>query len=277
MENVQFYTQQLTDLAFKLLPQLLLAIVVLILGLWAIKFLGRGINRALEKSKVDVSLQKFLVSLISIGFKILLLISIASMLGIATTSFVTIIGAMGLAVGLALQGSLANFAGGVLILLLKPFKVGDVIDAQGFIGKVDQIQIFNTILKTFDNKTIFIPNAALSNGNITNYSIEPTRRVDMTFGIGYNDDLKKAKQILTEMVEKDERILKEPAPTVALAELGDSSVNFAVRVWVKQEDFWNVYYDFQENVKLTFDAQGISIPYPQRDVHLYQVDGGGTK
>ncbi|WP_456405606.1 mechanosensitive ion channel family protein [Caldithrix abyssi] len=277
MENVQFYTQQLTDLAFKLIPQLLLAIVVLILGLWAIKFLGRGINRALEKSKVDVSLQKFLVSLISIGFKILLLISIASMLGIATTSFVTIIGAMGLAVGLALQGSLANFAGGVLILLLKPFKVGDVIDAQGFIGKVDQIQIFNTILKTFDNKTIFIPNAALSNGNITNYSIEPTRRVDMTFGIGYNDDLKKAKQILTEMVEKDERILKEPAPTVALAELGDSSVNFAVRVWVKQEDFWNVYYDFQENVKLTFDAQGISIPYPQRDVHLYQVDGGGTK
>ncbi|MHB2154554.1 mechanosensitive ion channel family protein [Calditrichota bacterium GD2] len=277
MENVQLYTQQLTDLAFKLLPQLLLAIVVLILGLWAIKFLGRGINRALEKSKVDVSLQKFLVSLISIGFKILLLISIASMLGIATTSFVTIIGAMGLAVGLALQGSLANFAGGVLILLLKPFKVGDVIDAQGFIGKVDQIQIFNTILKTFDNKTIFIPNAALSNGNITNYSIEPTRRVDMTFGIGYNDDLKKAKQILTEMVEKDERILKEPAPTVALAELGDSSVNFAVRVWVKQEDFWNVYYDFQENVKLTFDAQGISIPYPQRDVHLYQVDGGGTK
>ncbi|APF20704.1 MscS Mechanosensitive ion channel [Caldithrix abyssi DSM 13497] len=277
MENVQFYTQQLTDLAFKLIPQLLLAIVVLILGLWAIKFLGRGINRALEKSKVDVSLQKFLVSLISIGFKILLLISIASMLGIATTSFVTIIGAMGLAVGLALQGSLANFAGGVLILLLKPFKVGDVIDAQGFIGKVDQIQIFNTILKTFDNKTIFIPNAALSNGNITNYSIEPTRRVDMTFGIGYNDDLKKAKQILTEMVEKDERILKEPAPTVALAELGDSSVNFAVRVWVKQEDFWNVYYDFQENVKLTFDAQGISIPYPQHDVHLYQVDGGGTK
>ncbi len=277
MENVQLYTQQLTDLAFKLLPQLLLAIVVLILGLWAIKFLGRGINRALEKSKVDVSLQKFLVSLISIGFKILLLISIASMLGIATTSFVTIIGAMGLAVGLALQGSLANFAGGVLILLLKPFKVGDVIDAQGFIGKVDQIQIFNTILKTFDNKTIFIPNAALSNGNITNYSIEPTRRVDMTFGIGYNDDLKKAKQILTEMVEKDERILKEPAPTVALAELGDSSVNFAVRVWVKQEDFWNVYYDFQENVKLTFDAQDISIPYPQRDVHLYQVDGGGTK
>ncbi|WP_456443003.1 mechanosensitive ion channel family protein [Caldithrix abyssi] len=277
MENVQFYTQQLTDLAFKLVPQLLLAIVVLILGLWAIKFLGRGINRALEKSKVDVSLQKFLVSLISIGFKILLLISIASMLGIATTSFVTIIGAMGLAVGLALQGSLANFAGGVLILLLKPFKVGDVIDAQGFIGKVDQIQIFNTILKTFDNKTIFIPNAALSNGNITNYSIEPTRRVDMTFGIGYNDDLKKAKQILTEMVEKDERILKEPAPTVALAELGDSSVNFAVRVWVKQEDFWNVYYDFQENVKLTFDAQGISIPYPQHDVHLYQVNGGVTK
>ncbi len=272
METVQTYTQQGIDLAFKIVPQILLALLALIIGLWVIKLISRAITRALEKSKVEISLQKFLVSLISIGLKILLLISIASMLGIATTSFVAIIGAMGLAVGLALQGSLANFAGGVLILLLKPFKVGDVIDAQGYLGKVDQIQIFNTILKTFDNKTIFIPNAALSNGSITNFSLEPTRRVDMTFGIGYDDDLKKAKQILQNLVENDERILKDPAPTVALAELGDSSVNFAVRVWVKQEDYWDVYFDFHEKVKLTFDEQGISIPYPQHDVHLYQIN-----
>ena len=272
METVQTYSQQAIDLAFKIVPQLVLAIVVLFIGLWGIKILSKGVTRALEKSKVEISLQKFLISLFSIGLKILLLISIAAMLGIATTSFVAIIGAMGLAVGLALQGSLANFAGGVLILLLKPFKVGDVIEAQGYVGKVDQIQIFNTILKTFDNKTIFIPNAALSNGSITNFSIESTRRVDMTFGIGYDDDLKKAKLILVEMVNNDARILKDPAPQVVLSELGDSSVNFAVRVWVKQEDFWGVYFDFQEQVKLTFDEQGISIPYPQHDVHLYQVN-----
>ncbi len=272
METVQIYTQKAIDLAFEIVPQILLALIVLIVGLWVIRILSKGIARTLEKSKVEISLQKFLISLFSIGLKILLLISIAAMLGIATTSFVAIIGAMGLAVGLALQGSLANFAGGVLILLLKPFKVGDVIEAQGHIGKVEQIQIFNTILKTPDNKTIFIPNAGLSNGSITNFSLEPLRRVDMTFGIGYDDDLKKAKQILMTMVESDERILKDPAPQVVLSELADSSVNFAVRVWVKQEHYWGVYFDFQEKVKLAFDEQGISIPYPQHDVHLFQAN-----
>jgi len=271
METMHLYTQKVIDLGFKIVPQIVLALIVLVIGLWVIKALSKGVTRALEKSKVEVSLQKFLTSLISIGLKILLLISIASMLGIATTSFVAIVGAMGLAVGLALQGSLANFAGGVLILLLKPFKVGDVIEAQGYVGKVDQIQIFNTILKTFDNKTIFIPNAALSNGSITNFSIEPTRRVDMTFGIGYDDDLKQAKQILTDLVAQDERILKDPEPLIALAELADSSVNFTVKVWVKQENYWNVFFDLQEKVKLTFDEQGISIPFPQHDVHLYQA------
>ncbi len=270
METIQNYYQMGVDLIWRIGPQLLWALATLFVGTWIIKLINRFAGKAMEKGNVDLSLRKFIASLLSIGLKILLLISVAGMLGIATASFVAVIGAAGLAVGLALQGSLANFAGGVLILLLKPFKVGDVIEAQGYVGKVDQIQIFNTILKTADNKTVILPNAAVSNGNITNYSTEPRRRVDMTFGIGYDDDLLKAKQILQKMTEEDERILKDPAPTVVVSELADSSVNFAVRVWVKAEDYWNVFFDFQEKVKLTFDKEGISIPYPQQDVHLHQ-------
>ncbi len=270
METIQSYYQMAVDLIWRVGPQLLWALAILFIGSWIIKLINRFAGKAMEKGNVDLSLRKFIASLLSIGLKILLLISVAGMLGIATASFVAVIGAAGLAVGLALQGSLANFAGGVLILLLKPFKVGDVIEAQGHVGKVDQIQIFNTILKTPDNKTIILPNAAVSNGNITNYSTEPLRRVDMTFGIGYDDDLLKAKQILQNMAEQDERILKDPAPAVVVSELADSSVNLAVKVWVKAEDYWNVFFDFQEKVKLTFDEQGISIPYPQHDVHLHQ-------
>ncbi len=270
METIQNYYQMAVDLIWRIGPQLLWALATLVIGFWVIKLINRFASKAMEKGNVDLSLRKFIASLLNIGLKILLLISVAGMLGIATASFVAVIGAAGLAVGLALQGSLANFAGGVLILLLKPFKVGDVIEAQGHVGKVDQIQIFNTILKTPDNKTVILPNAAVSNGNITNYSAEPLRRVDMTFGIGYDDDLLKAKQILQNMVEQDERILKNPAPAVVVSELADSSVNFAVRVWVKAENYWNVFFDFQEKVKLTFDEQGISIPYPQHDVHLHQ-------
>ncbi len=270
MDLLQTYSQKLIDLVWQIGPRFLYALIALMIGLWAIRIFSRITENSLQKARVEVSLQKFIISLIRVGLKILLLISVASMLGIATTSFIAVLGAAGLAVGLALQGSLANFAGGVLILLIKPFKVGDVIEAQGYIGKVDQIQIFNTILKTFDNKTVFIPNAVLSNGNITNFSLEATRRVDMTFGVGYNDDIKKARQILTELVNADERILKEPPPSVVVVELAESSVNFAVRVWVKSGDYWNVFTDFQEKVKLAFDEQGISIPFPQRDVHLYR-------
>jgi small conductance mechanosensitive channel len=229
------------------------------------------VTKSLERSKVELSLQKFLISLISVLLKVMLFISVASMIGIATTSFVAIIGAAGLAVGLALQGSLANFAGGVLILLFKPFKVGDVIETQGYLGKVHEIRIFNTIMKTFDNKTIIIPNGAVSGGSIVNFSTEPQRRVDMTFGIGYDDDIKKAKGILQNLVEADNRILKDPAPQIALKELGDSSVNFVVRVWCEAAEYWNIYFDMQEKVKFTFDQEGISIPFPQRDVHLYQT------
>ncbi len=270
MQTVQTYYQMAVDLIWRIGPQLLWAIITFVVGLWIIKLIYRLTDKAMEKAKIDLSLRKFVSSLLSIGLKILLLISVAGMLGIATASFVAVIGAAGLAVGLALQGSLANFAGGVLILLLKPFKVGDVIEAQGHTGKVEQIQIFNTILKTPDNKTIILPNAAVSNGNITNYSTEPRRRVDMTFGIAYDDDLKKAKDILQRLLNDDARILKEPAPQVVVAELADSSVNLAVRGWVNASDYWDVYFDFQEKVKLTFDAQGINIPFPQHDVHLYQ-------
>ena len=266
--------QQLNDYAVNFLweigPNFLLTIVVLVIGFWIIKFIIKGSSKAMDKSKIEESLKRFLLSLIGIGLKALLLISIASMLGIATTSFVAVLGAAGLAVGLSLQGSLSNFAGGVLIILFKPFKVGDVIDAQGHIGSVDSIQVFNTILKTPDNKTIIIPNGNLSNGSITNYTTEERRRVDMTFGIGYGDDLKKAKQVLHDLINADEHIFSEPEPLVVVSELGDSSVNFAVRVWAKTSDYWAIYFDMQEKVKLEFDKQGISIPFPQSDVHIFQ-------
>ncbi len=270
MEAVRSYSQIITDYLWRVGPDVVWAIVAFVIGWWVIKIMTKLVGHAMDKAKVDVSLHKFILSLTSVGLKIMLLISVASMVGIATASFVAVIGAAGLAVGLALQGSLANFAGGVLILFLKPFKVGDVIEAQGHVGKVDAIQIFNTVLKTPDNKIIILPNAAVSNGNIINYSAEAKRRVDMTFGIGYDDDLKKAKHILQQMVKKDARIFQNPAPVVVVAELADSSVNFAVRVWVNAADYWDVYFDFQEKVKLTFDEQGISIPFPQHDVHLYQ-------
>jgi len=272
MDNTQNYLNKAVELIMLYGPKLILAIIVLLLGLWIIKLISRVTTKSLERSKVELSLQKFSVNLISALLKILLFISVASMVGIATTSFVAIIGAAGLAVGLALQGSLANFAGGVLILLFKPFKVGDVIEAQGFLGKVDVIRIFNTVLKTFDNKTIIIPNGAISGGSITNYSTEPQRRVDMSFGVGYGDDIKKTKNVLQKLIADDNRILKEPAPLVALSELGDSSVNFVVRVWCSSADYWNIYFDMQEKVKLTFDQEGISIPFPQRDVHMYQTN-----
>ncbi|MBN2018008.1 MAG: mechanosensitive ion channel [Candidatus Cloacimonetes bacterium] len=272
IQTTKPYLNKAIELIMEYGPKLLLAVVVLIIGLWIIKGIKKIVTKALEKGNVEISLQRFLISMIGIGLKILLLISVASMVGIATTSFVAILGAATFAVGLALQGSLSNFAGGVLILLLKPFKVSDTIEAQGFVGKVHEIQIFNTLIKTFDNKMIYIPNGSLSNGNITNYSQEPIRRVDMTFGISYGDDIKKAKDILKTLVENDSRILKDPAPLIAVSNLGDSSVDFAVKVWCDTAEYWNVYFDMQENVKMTFDKEGISIPFPQTDVHLFNED-----
>ncbi len=271
METVNQYAEQLLAMMVAFLPRLLSAGLTLMLGLWIIKILGRYVEAALERSKVDISLSRFFISLVTMGLKLLLLVSVASMVGMATTSFVAILGAAGLAVGLALQGSLANFAGGVLILLLKPFRVGDVIQAQGFTGRVEAIQIFNTILKMPDNKTVIIPNGALSNGSILNFSLEKTRRIDFTFGIGYEDDLRKARNLLRRLVEEDPRILRDPSPQIVVAQLADSSVNFAVRVWCRAEDYWQIYFDMLEKVKLAFDDEGITIPYPQREVHLHPV------
>ena len=251
-------------------PQFVLAILTLVIGLWIINKVVSFTQNKMD-SKVDATLHKFVGSLISFGLKGLLLISVASMVGIATTSFIAVLGAAGLAIGLALQGSLSNFAGGALILLFKPFKVGDLIEGGGHLGVVKEIQIFNTILTTVDNRRVIIPNAVLSNNSLININIEPTRRVDFVFGIGYGDDLKKAKEILNRIAENDNRVLKDPARTVVLSELADSSVNFTVRLWVNTADYWDVYFDTHESVKLAFDAEDISIPFPQQDVHMHQV------
>lgn len=251
-------------------PQLVLAILTLIIGLWVINKVVSFSQSKMDKN-VDETLHKFVGSLVSFGLKGLLLISVASMVGIATTSFIAVLGAAGLAIGLALQGSLSNFAGGVLILLFKPFKVGDLIEGGGHLGVVKDIQIFNTILTTTDNRRVIIPNAVLSNNSLININIEPTRRVDFVFGIGYGDDLKKAKDILNRIAENDSRVLKDPARTVVLSELADSSVNFTVRLWVNTADYWDVYFDTHESVKIAFDAEGISIPFPQQDVHMHQA------
>ncbi len=262
------YVEKSIEMMMEFGPRILLAILVLILGLWIIKAVSNGLVSLMQKRNVDPSLVPFLRSLVSVLLKVTLVISVVSMLGVETTSFIAILGAAGLAVGLALSGTLQNFAGGVMILIFKPFKVGDFVDAQGYSGTVKEIQIFNTIMKSPDNKTIIIPNGGLSTGAMVNFSTEPTRRVDMSFGIGYGDDIDKAKFILMRLMEEDERVLKDPAPTVAVAELADSSVNFNVRPWVKSADYWGVYLDMHEKVKKTFDAEGVSIPFPQMDVHV---------
>lgn len=248
---------------------LIKGLITLIIGLWVIKAIRRWVRKGFAKSNIDASLQPFLISLIYNTLLVLLILTVLSTLGIQMTSFVAIIGAAGLAIGLSLQGTLQNFAGGVIILIMRPFKVGDFIEGGGHTGTIKEIQIFNTILATPDNKRIIIPNGGLSNSSITNYSAEDKRRVDMVFGIGYDDDIKKAKDILIKLVEQDQRVLKEPAYRVDVASLGDSSVNFNVRPWVATADYWDLYWDFQEKVKLTFDKEGISIPFPQRDVHIY--------
>ena len=225
----------------------------------------------LQKRHADAMLTGFLSSLASTLLRILLLLSVAGMLGIETTSFIALIGAAGLAVGLALQGSLANFAGGVLILFLRPFRAGDYIEAQGIAGTVESILIFHTVLRTADNKTIIMPNGSLSNGSITNYSSKPTRRVDINVGIGYEDDLKKAREILLGLAAADERVLKDPAAVVYMTSLGENSVNLSLRMWTISADFWGVFFTVQEQMKEAFDREGINFPYPQRTVHINQI------
>lgn len=270
-ENTAEVAATLIDLSILYAPRVLLALVTLVVGLWIVNRVVNLMVRGMEARKIEATLAGFLRNVANIGLKALLLLSVASMVGIETTSFIAVLAAAGLAIGLALQGSLANFAGGVLILLFRPFKVGEVIDAQGFLGSVNEIQIFHTVIKTFDNRTIIIPNGVLSNDNITNLSREETRRAEWTFGVSYDDDIRKVKDIIMEQIQGDERVLAEPAPTVVLASFGDSSVNFMARAWVNAADLWPVTWDINERIKTAFDAADISIPYPQRDVHVFQA------
>lgn len=264
------YSKQAIDLAIEYGPKLIGAVLVWIIGGIVVKALTNGVDKMMEKRNTDPSLRPFMKSLVNTLLKVMLVISVMSMLGIEMTSFIAILGAAGLAVGMALSGTLQNFAGGAMILIFKPFKVGDVIDAQGYLGSVAEIQIFNTILKTPDNKTIIIPNGGLSTSSMTNYSTEPTRRVDWTIGIGYGDDVDKARTVINNLIEADDRIKKDPAPFIAVSELADSSVNFAVRVWVNSADYWGVFFDMNENVYKTFGKEGLNIPFPQMDVHVHK-------
>ncbi len=249
-------------------PKLIGAILVWVIGSLIIKALVKAFVRMLQKSKTDASLIPFLKGVFGTVLKIMLVISALGMIGIEMTSFIAILGAAGLAIGMALSGTLQNFAGGVMLLVFRPFKVGDFIEAQGYSGTVHQIQIFNTILKTPDNKTIIIPNGGLSTSSMTNFSTEYTRRVDWTFGIGYTDDSDKAKQLIKEICENDYRIFQEPETFIAITELGDSSVNIVVRAWVDSSNYWGVHFDTIDKVFKTFVAEGINIPYPQMDVHV---------
>ncbi len=243
-------------------PRVLAAIVIWIIGSWVIKMLLKGITKAMNKKDYDESLKKFLLNLLNWVLKIILIVTILGTVGVETTSFAAILASVGLAIGLALQGSLGNFAGGVLIMIFKPFKIGDLIEAQGEIGVVKEIEIFTTKLTGLSNKEIIIPNGSLSNGNIINYTTEGTRRVDLTFGVGYDSDIKQTKDVLMQVLTSHPKVLKSPEPTVNVSELADSSVNFAVRPWCNTEHYWDVYFDITENVKVALDEAGIEIPYP---------------
>ncbi len=250
------------------LINILIAVAILVIGLWITKMIVKNVDKVLKKREMDHSLRTFLSSLASIGLKALIVITAIGQLGIEMTSFVAILGAAGLAIGMAFSGTLSNFAGGVMLLIFKPFKVGDFVAVQGEEGVVSEILIFNTILKTVDNKVIILANGAVANGTIVNYTKADKRRVDWTFGIGYGDDLKVAKDLLTKFVAEDSRVLHEDANLVALGELGDSSVNITVRAWCKTEDYWGVFFDMNERVYKEFEAAGLAIPFPQMDVHI---------
>ena len=260
------------DLIYTFLLNLLWAAAILAIGWWFSLLASRWLRRALLKANVEETLIGFICNLSYYALLTFVGLAALARLGIQTTSVIAVLGAAGLAIGLALQGALSNFAAGVLILFFRPYKAGDYVEISGTSGAVEQIQIFNTILTTPDLKTVIVPNAQATGGNIVNYTVKGTRRLDMVFGIGYEDDLLKAKQLLENILAEDERILSEPKPTVAVLELAESSVKIAVRPFVKVEEYWDVLSDTTEKVKLVFDREGVSIPYPQRDVHFFQVD-----
>ena len=270
----QMSTEELTSMVIKwvlnLSARVLIALAIFFIGRWIIRYLRKLLRRMMERRAVEASLKSFLLNLVSITLTLFLIIVIIGILGIDTTSFVAIFASAGLAIGMALSGTLQNFAGGVMILIFKPFRVGDFIEAQGQTGTVKEIQLFNTVINTTDNKTIMIPNGGISTGIINNYSKESIRRVEWTFGIGYGDDYDLAKATIASMLDQDARVLKDPAYFIAVSSLGDSSVNIVVRAWTSTGDFWSVFFDMNEKVYKQFPIVGLNIPYPQMDVHLHQ-------
>jgi small conductance mechanosensitive channel len=262
--------EQIFDMLTVFGTKLIVALLILIVGVWIAKLIRRGFLAILKKRELDPMVTTFLTNLVYYTLLIFVVIAALNQLGVQTTSLIAVFGAAGLAIGLALQGSLANFAAGFLILIFRPYRVGDYIEGAGVSGSIEKLQVFNTILNTPDNKVVIIPNANMLSGNIINYSQKETRRVDLVVGIGYEDDIPKAKKLLQDIVTNHKLVLKDPTPVVAVSELADSSVNIVVRPWVKTADYWTVHFELTESIKHEFDANGISIPYPQRDVHMYE-------
>jgi small conductance mechanosensitive channel len=265
MEN---WIDSIKEMALQYAPDVLLAILTLIIGLWIISMVTRLFQKFLEKREVDQTVQPVLKTLVSWSLKILLFISVAGIFGVETTSFVAAIGALAFAVGMALQGSLGHFASGILLLVLKPYKVGDVVEISGVTGVVHSIEVFNTLLTTFDNQRVVIPNGVVTSGIIRNINTLEDRRIDMTFGISYEDDIDKAKQIIKETIDQYDTVLEDRPVQIFVSSLGDSSVNIAARPWAKAEHYFDIYWGCQEQIKKNFDKAGISIPYPQMDVHM---------
>jgi len=250
---------------------LVTALVIFLVGRMVVRLLTRGLRKVMEKQSVDQTLVTFISNLVGMILLTFVIIAAIGALGVQTTSFIAILGAAGLAIGLALQGSLSNFAAGVLIVLFRPYKVGDWVEAAGISGSVEEVQILTTVLKTGDNKRVIVPNAQIMDSIITNYSANDTRRVDMVVGVSYDDDLDKVRSTIEDLVAADDRILQAPACTIAVSALADSSVNFVVRPWVNTSDYWGVTFDLTEAIKKRFDKEGISFPFPQQDVHLYKA------
>ena len=259
------------DAIIPFLQNLGIAILIYIIGFWLVKRIVALVDKAMSLRKFDEALQHFLLAILSTVLKFVIVLAAIDTLGVNTTSLLAVLGAAGLAVGLALKDSLSNFASGVMLIVFKPFGIGDFVEAGGVAGVVEKITVFNTIFRSGDNKEIIVPNSQIYGGTIVNVSAKPTRRIDMVFGIGYGDDMKQARQLMLDVINADERVLQDPAVVIAVNELADSSVNFVVRPWVKSADYWAVKWDLTEKIKETFDANGVSIPFPQQDVYMHQV------
>jgi small conductance mechanosensitive channel len=269
MDTARTLATRMYDLLMQYGLRVIGAIIIFLVGRWLAHLLSRLVRKALTKARIDPTLVPFIENLTFAILMAFVIIAALANIGVQTTSAIAVLGAAGLAVGLALQGSLANFAAGVLLLLFKPFKVGDFVEVAGVKGTVRAVHIFNTMLDSPDNVRIIVPNAQVTGGNVSNYTANGTRRVDLVVGISYGDDIRKAKRVIETVLAADKRVLSEPEPTVAVMALGDSSVNFAVRPWVKATDYWGAYFDLTGNIKMGLDENGITIPFPQRDVHVY--------